>query len=320
MEDPMDISSTPYNVNPLLTIVTPTYNRLPSLTEALDSVLRECENLPVEIIVVDGYSTDGTWEWLQKTFADKPWVRCMQSPRTGPGRARNVALSAARGRHLLPIDSDFLLIEGALAKMMEAAERDRAAHSVLFFRCIEHPGSRVMDSFAGPTEITREMLLFDTIGEMVPLVNLDILRSRGLKYPDVRMGGEGILWIQAVSEQPGLFLDVPAVLYRTDVLGRQSTPEFQLAHAADMAAVHEAFLPLYVEVTSARSRRAKARRLLATGTYHLLAGHKRLGARRLFEATVNGSVLAPLPIMAAVFGQSALRRGFLWQRRLAARG
>jgi len=309
----------PNTSRPLLTIVIPTYNRLPSLTEALHSVLRESRALPVEVIVVDGYSTDGSWDWLLKTSAGKPWVRCMQAPRTGPGRARNVALAVASGRYLLPVDSDVVLLEGALEKMAKAAELDRTEHPVLFFRCVEHPSSRVMDSFAGPTEITSDMLLLDSVGEMLPLVDIDLVRSRGLKYPDVRMGGEGILWIQAVSERPGLFIDIPAILYRTDVAGRQSTAEFQLAHAADMAEVHDAFLPLYEQVRSTRARRAKARRLLASGTYHLLAEHRRTGLRRLLESAAAGSALAPLPIMAAVFGRAALQRGFMWQRRLAAR-
>lgn len=48
---------------PSVSIVIPVFNGLPYLKEALDSVLRQ--TYPVsEIVVSDGGSTDGSWEWL----------------------------------------------------------------------------------------------------------------------------------------------------------------------------------------------------------------------------------------------------------------
>ena len=51
--------------SPLVTVIIPTRNRLSLLTRAVASVRRITE-LPVELIVVDGRSSDGTERWLRK--------------------------------------------------------------------------------------------------------------------------------------------------------------------------------------------------------------------------------------------------------------
>ena len=47
-----------------VSIVIPTYNRLWSLPNAVQSCLSSTAN--VEVIVVDNGSTDGTWDWLRQ--------------------------------------------------------------------------------------------------------------------------------------------------------------------------------------------------------------------------------------------------------------
>lgn len=50
---------------PLLTIVIPTFNRKDSLKNMLKSFL-PIQLTSVEILIVDNFSTDGTWEWLNQ--------------------------------------------------------------------------------------------------------------------------------------------------------------------------------------------------------------------------------------------------------------
>ena len=48
----------------LVSVVIPTFNGLPYLAEAIDSV--RCQNHPnIELVIVDGGSTDGTLSWLE---------------------------------------------------------------------------------------------------------------------------------------------------------------------------------------------------------------------------------------------------------------
>lgn len=88
----------------LFSVIIPTYNRLPLLREALDSVWAQTFT-DFEVIVVDDGSTDGTWEYLQGLGAR---VRAFRQENAGPGAARNRGAAVATGEYLAFLDSDDL--------------------------------------------------------------------------------------------------------------------------------------------------------------------------------------------------------------------
>ncbi len=85
-----------------ISVVIPTYNRRHWLPETIQSVLQQTFS-PHEVIVVDDGSTDGTGEWLQKTF---PQVRYLWQQQSGPSAARNQGARLATGNWLAFLDSD----------------------------------------------------------------------------------------------------------------------------------------------------------------------------------------------------------------------
>ena len=85
-----------------VSVIIPTYNRADGVREAVESVLRQTEP-PLEIIVVDDGSTDGTAETL-KTYGDS--VRYIYQNNSGAAAARNAGIAASRGDIVAFIDSD----------------------------------------------------------------------------------------------------------------------------------------------------------------------------------------------------------------------
>jgi glycosyltransferase involved in cell wall biosynthesis len=94
----------------IISIVIPTYNNEGTLPACLSSI-REQDCTGIEVIVVDGFSTDGTLE-IAKGMADK--VIQVKGP---PPLARNEGFRISKGDIFVSIDSDMILGEGLLAEI-----------------------------------------------------------------------------------------------------------------------------------------------------------------------------------------------------------
>ncbi len=99
-------------MNPLVTVITPAFNRAEYITEAVESVLGQSYPC-IEFIVIDDGSSDGTFEILQKYEADKKLELLSHSNRENKGQssALNLGLKAAKGKYIVILDSDDYLHE-----------------------------------------------------------------------------------------------------------------------------------------------------------------------------------------------------------------
>jgi glycosyltransferase involved in cell wall biosynthesis len=100
----------------LFTVVIPSFNRASYLRSALDSVLAQTFT-DFEIIVVDDGSTDET-EALLESYGRS--VRFLRQKNQGPGPARNLGISEARGEFVTFLDSDDFWFPWTLKKTHEA--------------------------------------------------------------------------------------------------------------------------------------------------------------------------------------------------------
>jgi hypothetical protein len=296
----------------MLSIVTPTYNRLPALQECLRAITAEMEPYPAEVIVVDDASTDGTWDWLQtKRWKSTVRVRSIRlEENCGPGAARNAGLSLAEGSHFCPLDSDTMLMRGA-GRVLHSAIAENADVPLLLFPCIEYPAMRRMDSLSCNRWVSQDDLLYERVqGELIPVGNVSYFRERDLRYPEFRSGGEGILWIRALADGAALFFNEPIVYYRTDVPGRLCTAGHQLRRPRELAEIADAMMDLFPDPLPLEARKAKARRMMASGTYHLLAGDSKLARERLRGALALGNRAALGVLAASMFGAGICRAAF----------
>ncbi len=101
-------------MNTLVSVIIPTYNCVEFVSDALDSVLSQ-DYSPIEVIVVDDGSTDGTREVLGR-YGDR--INVFQQQNGGPAAARNLAVSKSKGEYLAFLDGDDLWLPGKLAVQM----------------------------------------------------------------------------------------------------------------------------------------------------------------------------------------------------------
>ncbi len=98
----------------LISCVVPVFNGERYLREALESILAQTYR-PLEIIVADDGSTDGT-PAIVASFGDQ--VRYARRSNAGPAAARNLGLGAAQGQFVAFLDADDLWHPEKCARQM----------------------------------------------------------------------------------------------------------------------------------------------------------------------------------------------------------
>jgi glycosyltransferase involved in cell wall biosynthesis len=104
---------------PLVSVILPVYNREALIARAVESVLAQTWR-PLELLVVDDGSTDGTRAVLE-TFGDR--ITVLEQRHGGAYAARNLALRHAHGQLVAFIDSDDVWLPDKLSRQVPLLQR-----------------------------------------------------------------------------------------------------------------------------------------------------------------------------------------------------
>lgn len=110
-----------------ISIIMPVYNAAPWLEAAACSVLgQQGFGTPLELLLVDDGSTDGSAALCDRLAGQDARVRVLHQENAGISAARNAGLALAKGRYIGFCDDDDAFLPGFLAKALDLAQNTGA--------------------------------------------------------------------------------------------------------------------------------------------------------------------------------------------------
>lgn len=171
---------------PLVTVVMPVYNEERFIDRSLDAVLRQ-DYPRLEVLVVDGRSTDRTPQIVKAAAERDSRVRLLDNPGRIQSRALNLALNAAQGDVIARVDGHTIIAPDYIS------------------RCVYHLLETGADnvggpqSFAGTTPMGRAIAAAYRSAFSVP--SRFTISQQALYVDTVYMGA----WPRSLFERVGLF-------------------------------------------------------------------------------------------------------------------
>lgn len=218
----MDIDSTEAR-GPLVTIGIPSYNSVRFIEQALNSALGQTY-LPIEVLVIDDASNDGTWESLSRIH--HPRVRLLRNDTNlGAVGNWNRVLAEARGEFIKVLHGDDFIRPQAIAAQVAALTDDPDVVLVSSRRWIVSEagcrvgirGARWRDGRIDGVRAVLEMVRMgrNLIGEpSATLMRAATAREVGGFVPDAGYCVDLDLWTRMLARGDLYFFGAPLASYR----------------------------------------------------------------------------------------------------------
>ena len=123
------------NFNPLVTVITVTYNSSAFVRDAIESVLAQTYT-HIQYIIGDDCSTDNTWEIIQE-YSDPRIEAYINEKNIGEYSNRNKAINFAKGEFIIFIDGDDYIYSHALPILLKYMQD--FSNAVFAIMCPENP-------------------------------------------------------------------------------------------------------------------------------------------------------------------------------------
>ena len=193
-----------------ISVIIPTYNRRNTLSRAVESVLNQIYK-PIEIIVVDDGSTDGTKEMFSEMY---PLVRYIYQVNSGVSSARNMGIKSASGDWIALLDSDDEWLPDKLdrqVKLLQDNAEIRFCHTneIWIRNNVRINQKKKHQKYGG--NIFKKCLDICRISPSSSLFHTSVIKDVGRFDESLGVCEDYDLWLRITAKYSVLFLDQPLI-------------------------------------------------------------------------------------------------------------
>ncbi len=254
-----------------ISVVIPTYNRKHTLPRAIESVLHQTLQ-PIEIILVDDGSNDGTKKWIKTTY---PAIKLIEQSNQGVSAARNVGIKFAKYKWIALLDSDDEWLPEKLERQIEALQQNpeiKFCHTeeIWIRNGVRVNQKKKHQKYGG--YIFEKCLDICRISPSSAIFHQSLLDDAGYFDEALSVCEDYDLWLRITAEYPVLFLDEPLInkygghedqlskvpdgieIYRIQVLEKLIQQEFTFSQKKSMEKMLIRKLKIYAIGAQKRGR------------------------------------------------------------------
>lgn len=189
--------------NPLVSIVTPSFNQAKYLEKTITSVINQ-DYPSLQYLVVDGNSSDGSQTIIKKFEARIDWW--VSEADKGQAEAINKGLSRAKGKIVAWLNSDDYYLPGAVQKAVAAFnENPQVAFLYGDVLALNAEGAAINHMRYRPMTLA-DLMMFNIIGQSSVFINRSLLEQVGFLDITYQFLLDHQLWLRLAQKGPVLYL------------------------------------------------------------------------------------------------------------------
>lgn len=185
-------------MNELVSIIIPIYNAEKSISDSINSILKQ-NYKNIEVVLVDDGSKDNSLQICKDIAVTDARVKVIHTQNQGSGPARNTGIENASGRFAYFPDADDVLAPNAVSTMVEAMGNGKFDLVVFGFKQIGTRGNKIFQKKYSEAEYDAETLrqnYSECIGYTSKLAiqgapwnklfDMNVIKKHQISYPALR--------------------------------------------------------------------------------------------------------------------------------------
>lgn len=186
-------------MQPLVSIITPTYNSEKFISETIQSVQNQTHQ-NWEMIIVDDCSNDKTVEIIESFIQSDTRIQLHKLDKnSGAGIARNTAIQAAKGDYIAFLDADDLWKPEKLAKQLAFMQSNNLPFTFSFYDWIDEVGISLKKRIETPLNLTYKQLFYcNYVGNLTGIYQVNFFGK--IPISSIRKRQDWIMWLTILKK------------------------------------------------------------------------------------------------------------------------